>query len=140
MTVQLKIMQNQHRYLSFDIESKYAKIRDFQNLLSMVFGHLPFLDPTSVCLQCESRTERMFWIPRVSSCTQFWLLKGLHIPAAHTFEASKCKQEAIQPVHLCCTLLRSWPAWIKTRGLQLTHQFSSFRPLRGHPANLSSKK
>lgn len=65
MTVQLKIMQNQHRYLSFDIESKYAKIRDFQNLLSMVFGHLPFLDPTSVCLQCESRTERMFWIPRV---------------------------------------------------------------------------
>lgn len=64
MTVQLKIMQNQHRYLSFDIESKYAKIRDFQNLLSMVFGHLPFLDPTSVCLQCESRTERMFWIPR----------------------------------------------------------------------------
>ena len=75
-----------------------------------------------------------------SSCTHFWLLKGLHIPAAHTFEASKCKQEAIQPVHLCCTLLLSWPAWIKTRGLQLTHQFSSFRPLRGHPANLSSKK
>lgn len=72
MTVQLKIMQNQHRYLSFDIESKYAKIKDFQNLLSMVFGHLPFLDPTSVCLQCESRTERMFWIPREYMCIHIY--------------------------------------------------------------------
>ena len=109
MTVQLKIMQNQHRYLSFDIESKYAKIRDFQNLLSMVFGHLPFLDPTSVCLQCESRTERMFWIPRVyiyvlyiinSQVTSFniarknlmsWWSESLPIPPPKKNASSQCE-------------------------------------------------